>query len=319
MANLNSIKSIGWKGLFFLIILGLTAPVLAIDERDLCSDPEKVFAFAEHLYEIQDYLNAIREYRRMIFLAPCHPLSKKAKLKIGFAYKKDEKWDEAIASFQKVADEYLGQEEGRTASFELGETVFLQRDYDKAIKFYRAFLKSYPTDEFVPEARFKLAWAYLYNKDYLVARGELEQIGPSTDYSITAKGLSQDIGQISDLPQRSPRLAGILSAIVPGSGQIYAGKVGNGVVALIINGLFIAAAIQAFDNDNDIWGGIISLIEIGWYGGNIFGGIASAHQYNRRIRDNYIEKLREKYKMEPTARNPQGEKVFGLAVITFRF
>jgi hypothetical protein len=61
----------------------------------------------------------------------------------------------------------------------------------------------------------------------------------------------------------------------------------------LLNGLFIGATIESFDHDLYIVGGILSLIEMAWYGGNIYNAVNHAHQYNRNQQKNFLKKLWE--------------------------
>ncbi|NCC50323.1 MAG: membrane protein insertion efficiency factor YidD [Spartobacteria bacterium] len=98
-----------------------------------------------------------------------------------------------------------------------------------------------------------------------------------------------------DFPFRSPALAGTLSAIVPGSGQVYCGRYQEGFWAFVVCGAFAFASYEAFDHDLDWVGAVTTLTGLSWYSGNIYGATSAAHKYNRRARDerisNWIERL----------------------------
>jgi hypothetical protein len=61
------------------------------------------------------------------------------------------------------------------------------------------------------------------------------------------------------------------------------------------------AAYEAFDNDNNALGGIITLVELGFYTGNIYGAVSSAHKYNRTKTGQFIQKLRKNHKVNFSA------------------
>jgi len=84
-------------------------------------------------------------------------------------------------------------------------------------------------------------------------------------------------------------------SIIPGAGQFYNGRIQDGVIAFVLNGLFIWGAYEAFDNGNNVARGILLLFESGWYSGNIYGAISGAHKYNKNKTDVYFKSLQEKY------------------------
>lgn len=92
-------------------------------------------------------------------------------------------------------------------------------------------------------------------------------------------------------PRKSPAVAGILSAILPGLGQVYDGEPAAGAAALAVNGLFVWAAVDAFRGGHHGLGAVAVAVESLWYGGAIFGAVSGAHRYNRDARAAILEEL----------------------------
>ena len=65
-------------------------------------------------------------------------------------------------------------------------------------------------------------------------------------------------------------------------------------MALALNGAFIFGAVEAWENENFALAGILSLFELGWYGGNIYNAMNNAQLYNRRQRDSFLEQLQQR-------------------------
>ena len=91
-----------------------------------------------------------------------------------------------------------------------------------------------------------------------------------------------------------PGLAGTLAAVLPGSGHFYTGRKRDGTVAFLLNAAFIWGAVESYNKENYALGGILTFFELGWYFGNIYSAVSSAHKYNRRLKDEYIKSLKEK-------------------------
>ena len=83
--------------------------------------------------------------------------------------------------------------------------------------------------------------------------------------------------------RRSPLAAAVLSALLPGSGKIYAGEVGDGLHSLVFIGLIGTLSVLSFraDGMDSVRGWIYASAGGVLYGGNIYGSIVSARRYNR--------------------------------------
>jgi len=84
-------------------------------------------------------------------------------------------------------------------------------------------------------------------------------------------------------PYKSPTLAGILSAIIPGSGKMYVGEWGDGITALVVTSLFAFLAYDNFRADHTTRAWIFTGLGAFFYAGNIYGSVASAQIFNARI------------------------------------
>jgi hypothetical protein len=98
---------------------------------------------------------------------------------------------------------------------------------------------------------------------------------------------------LDTLPQKSPTTAGLLAAGLPGAGHLYTERPKDAAVAFLLNASFIAAAVELFRKDNNILGGIVTFIEAGWYLGNIYSAVNSAHKYNKHKKDEFLQRLRD--------------------------
>jgi TM2 domain-containing membrane protein YozV len=101
------------------------------------------------------------------------------------------------------------------------------------------------------------------------------------------------------LPKKSPVLAGILSGVLPGSGQLYNGRRGDALLAFILNGLFIAGTVEAIDHGEFAIAGILSFFEAGWYTGNVYSAVNGAHKYNRQVTESFLQNLENRFRLPP--------------------
>ncbi|MBP5383229.1 MAG: hypothetical protein J6Y45_07755 [Bacteroidales bacterium] len=86
---------------------------------------------------------------------------------------------------------------------------------------------------------------------------------------------------------KSPAVAAIASAIIPGAGKIYAGKLGEGVSAFLLTGVLGAITAEHWVKDGPAnWKTIVpGLLGAFLYIGNIYGSYMSVSIYNSNLKD----------------------------------
>jgi TM2 domain-containing membrane protein YozV len=94
-----------------------------------------------------------------------------------------------------------------------------------------------------------------------------------------------------DVPSKHTHLAAGLSAVLPGSGQMYVGRWYDGLRHLVVDGLLIFTIYQLADDD--LWGAayLTAGITLPFYVGNIIGAKRSAERYNASKRAGYVSEL----------------------------
>ncbi len=92
-------------------------------------------------------------------------------------------------------------------------------------------------------------------------------------------------------PTKSPVLASILSAIVPGLGKIYTDQISDGITAFIATGLLTFLAYDNFHANHKFRGWIFTGLGGLFYAGNIYGCAAAAQIYNAKLFFNFNASL----------------------------
>ncbi len=293
----------------FLFVL-LTGAVRAAE-----MSPEKMMAFADSLFERGDYYRAITEYERVVFFYPDHPLARTARFQIANSYFKGDRLDQALERFRALNKEYANEETGRKAYFMIGEVYYQKGDFPRAADVFTMYVETYPADKQADEARIKSGWAELRQGKWKEASEEFRKVPAGSPLQEQAAGLAEEAKLYPDIPKKSPALAGGLSAVLPGAGQLYIDRPGDALVSFLLNGAFIWAAVESFHNDNNVTGGILLFFEAGWYTGNIYNAVNGAHKFNRRSEQQFMDGIQSKYSLSwvPDGR---GTGIFGL---TMRF
>ncbi len=132
------------------------------------------------------------------------------------------------------------------------------------------------------ELAYYRAMAFANVGDWERARDGFLEIGSSSSYSAVAAQHAGIAEAAMNENWKSPTTATLLG-IVPGAGYWYAGHKQSGVAALIVNGVFVFATIEAFKHDQNVLGGFLSLFSASWYASSIYGSFRAAHRYNDRL------------------------------------
>ncbi len=78
---------------------------------------------------------------------------------------------------------------------------------------------------------------------------------------------------------KSPTLAALFSAVLPGSGRVYAGHIHDGVTGFMLFALFTTLTIHAYDENYAVAAPILAGFTFVLYGGEVYGAYRSAKYY----------------------------------------
>jgi len=238
--------------------------------RDLFS-PVNRLVFGDYLFCEKDYLRAIPEYK-----------------------------------------EYLRFENNDTTRFKLAASFFELGRYTEAIDNYKSLFFSSSLSE---EARLEFYKCNFFGDDYEMFRLQAEsEVYATTKYNDIIKKLYvssyflkgsilPDSLQILEAFREDERsemldfyhrkkypefkkeaLGGVLSAILPGLGKVYADETGDGVLAFLYTAVFGYLTYSSFENDHTTRGWIFAGLTAYFYASNIYGSVAAVQNYNAGVK-----------------------------------
>ncbi len=283
------------KAAVFLIALLTSGIVFGSPLRASDMSADDMTAFADHLFESGDYYRAITEYERVAYFHPGTAAAERARFQIAMSYYRGGKFGIAARDFRNLAERQPDGVFAKQSALMAAESDYRNGEYRSAIAALDAFLGKYPADPETDRARILLGRCHLREGSWKRAAEVFESVPDGSAGREAAAGLAAGARKYPDVPMKSPALAGTLSALLPGAGQLYVGRKKDAAAAFLLNALFVWAAVESFDNGNDVAGGILLAFEAGWYSGNIFNAVGSAHKYNRRARQEYLDDLQNRY------------------------
>ncbi len=272
--------------LFLLFLLLLPTTLRATDL------PAQI-QFADSLAADNDHYRAITEYKRFLFLEPDSPLAPQVRLSISTSLLSGKRWEQADASLENLLLLHPQSPEAAKGQLIYANSAYERGDFSLARDRYRSLAKTQPDADTLNYTNFRIGWTFLEQDNPQKAR---------THFSLLPQHqkdqLLNDLESYQSLHQKSPFIAGSLSAILPGTGQIYTGRLRQAALSFLLNGAFIYGAIEAFNNENYAVGGILLFFEIGWYGGNIYNAVNNAHKFNVRIKHKHKEQMRSRLNLQ---------------------
>ena len=228
-------------------------------------------------------VEAVREFRRSLWLSDSDDASVGlTRLKLGLSLASVNQLpaaaeelraagrisaDLAEPAQEALAGYYAHRKRYDLASFELSDLLVFTRDSAR-----RASLNS------------TIGWLRLQEGNVSSA---------ASSYDIAGK---PDIANVLRLdrsaPQRSPTLAAVLSSFVPGSGEVYAGRPGTGLLAFTVTaGSLVWAVVAARSDDWVSASVIVSTLFWRFYNGSRANAVAFADEYNSAARHRRIARL----------------------------
>lgn len=262
-------------------------------------EPGPYLDFAYHLFEERDYYRTITEAKRFLFLNPDSPREYDARLLIARAYFEAGQKEAARDAFKSVAVQKKRPDLAAEALADLGRCLEVI-DEKQAQKYYLQMSDNPPlpeesADDFRNYVRYRQGWVHLNRGRWAEAQAAFDTVDEAHSLKSAASLLSEKTLEAYELPYRSPLAAGFMSAVLPGAGQLYAGRPTDALLAFGSNALFTWGAVEAYQSEKWALFGLVGLFEVAWYGGNIYNAVNGAHIYNRNAREAFLKPLRNEY------------------------
>jgi len=283
--------------LFFLILL---LPPSVHAGSTLTIDNDSQFTYAMDLFSSGDYASAIFEFKRFIYFFPEDKRVNLAHYTIGESFFSQKQYREAIRSFKTSAVAKESSPATTKSALMISRCYLQLRESGPAVIQLRNLAAIAKEIDTLDETYYRLGWIYLDRADWKEAENNFHKISLQNADRYNTAELTAAISRYHSIPRKNPTLAGMLS-ILPGTGQLYCERYHDALVAFLINGGLIWAACESFDRNLDALGTIIGITELGFYSGNIYSAVNSAHKYNRLKTGNFIENIRRNTRVNLSA------------------
>jgi len=246
-------------------------------------------AFADSLCQGGDYYRAVGEYKRVLYLAPeGSPEQARARLHLGACLGRAGGYEEAAQLLGGVArsDSPLAE----PALFELGLVHYQAGRPELAAEAFERLRGRFPARPLEASALALAGISQLAAADYAAAAASFERLAGRLPCApeLTAAATNPLP------PQKSPLAAGLLSAALPGAGQLYCGRPAQAAASFVLTGLSVFGAWAAWSNDYAGAGTLASVVAAAFYSGSIRSAASGAREINRAARGSWLVGLAER-------------------------
>ena len=269
-------------------------------DPSLILSPDKQFNYAQDLFSAKDYLTAVNEYKRFIYFFPKDKRVELAMFQIGMSYFLGRHFNEAVNSFKKLTDQYFETEYSIKSYFKISEAYVKLKAFNFALINLNNLVTITKDENIRDEAYYRIGWIYIETASWDNARHYFEKINPKNRNKFRLERLANELDKETLIPQKDPKLAGFLS-IIPGGGYLYCERYQDALIAFLLNGGLILAAYESFDKGHGALGGLLTFVGFGFYAGNIYGAVTSAHKFNRKETGQFIYKLKKNTRVNLSA------------------
>jgi tetratricopeptide (TPR) repeat protein len=232
----------------------------------------------------------VTEYKRFLYFFPESPRVEEALWKIAGSYFRGKKWDSALAAADDLLKKFPSSSWRGEAFLLQGRCHMENGELSQARHFFQQAKEASPGAGTAQEAQWQTAVSFLREERWGEAAAEFRKVDRNSRLFPRAEAWAEGLDRIGEVPQKSPGAAGVL-AIIPGAGHLYTERYRDAAIAFALNGAFIWGMVEAFQHKNYVVGGILTFFELGWYSGNIYSAVSSAHKYNRKKQKEYLDSL----------------------------
>lgn len=293
-----------WGPLLGAILLILTTGGSAGAQQSLQDlltiDADGQLQFARHLFEQQDYDNAANEYRRFVYFFPADPRVDRVRHQIGRCQYRNGQYPAAVKTFEAIVEQRPPSDYAALSYLSMAECYLKLNAASQAIHTLDRLMASSGQPAIRAKAAYRKGWIYLQNHQWEKARASFSQVPATAGDPERLHALDQALASVDEIPRKNPTTAGML-AVIPGAGHLYCNRYQDALMAFVINAGLILAAVEAFDHDQPALGGLLSLVGLGFYSGNIYSAVNNAHKYNRRQQNRFVEQLEDQFGVDLAA------------------
>ena len=276
------------------------AACVAVSKEGLFADGSRMsttdHSFADSLFQEGDYLNAAHEYKRRLFLHPDTPRIDFIAFRIAASYQNAGKLENAIGAYQLLIETYPKSVLVERAKNNIAQCHVLSGDSAQGLASLKRFLAEHKGSSLAPRVQFTIGMLHVDKGEWAQASrawSDVYSTYPESSFAKVSDRLARTIKNADTLPHRSPTVAGIFSALIPGSGQVYSGRTVDGLYTFVGMVVLGSASLYYADQERYEVAVPVGVLSMFFYGNGIYQSIQSARVFNIRYEEQFRNRLQQ--------------------------
>jgi len=243
-------------------------------EKDLF-DKEHSLLFAKYLFKSQQFVNAAGEFERLSYL---HAEDDSLKIMALECYLFSNEPFLLRKRHALLYEQKTSANQNRIDGL-ITRSFFKEKLYDAGADFSNA-----STALQLEQKIYFEIFALLFKDQFKDASKIPLPLQIHPEYVNQLNGAINLAKEARNVRQKSPLLAGTMSAIIPGSGKFYTKDWKDGLIGFFTVGATAYQSVRGFQRRgvNSAYGWVFGGMATGFYLGNIYGSVQSAKRYNKK-------------------------------------
>ncbi len=270
----------------FLIICILSSGMLKLSAQD----PETQLNLADSLMNAGNLFQAVTEYKRLLFFDINGKYAYTAYMNIGKCYKAGGYFANAKKYFLSSARSAKEPADAFRPSIEYARVLILEKNFLQAREKLSLLQKSFKGTAETEEINFWTGWTYFFERNTAKAAEHFELAGDR------GKIINRYLAEF-DKESLDENLAQVLSYVIPGAGQIYAGEYLSGLISLAWTAAGIYWSVTSFAEErvlDSFFNGYFVFLR--FYAGNLQNSRKFAEDKNNLLLNSYLKEIENNYK-----------------------
>lgn len=250
---------------------------------------------------------AITEYHRYIYLHQDDERLFAAYSKLGVACREAGQQQACIRAFSSALERCRTHEDRTLVRLDLATSLLVFDQPWQAQLVLMRILSRPPQDSVQLSATYALLGvASLMTSQWSTAAAHLHQwTGYLSDGATVGRELSALFADTASISYRDPTVAQVMSAIIPGLGQMYCGEYLDGLNALALNGALLWSVATQVERQRYLAAVLVGIPLVGrYYMGNLDHAALYANLFNERERRAFAARMIEKIAAIQSAQVP---------------
>ena len=255
--------------------------------------PAERFRFASGSYEIGEYAISLYECDALLATFPEASFLDSVRFLAGQNLVRLGKWEAVDPYLEAIRSSENSPELYPCAGIGLGYRSLQTGEYAEA-RSYAARAETIDYPELAPYGNLVTTAALLLEKEYMAFDTAASTLNFNQfEVQKAVNGLTLTRNEYAKIRRKSPALAGTLSGVIPGMGQAYSKRWGNGVTYFLFCGIMAAQSWEGYNKGGfrDPQFIIFSTAFLGLYIANIYGSVIHTKRYNAKIETDFRNRV----------------------------